>query len=83
MQGDPLSMVLYGLALLPTAEATREADPGVLQQWYVYNAAMWRPVRRNAKLLRALMEKGPFHGYFPELEKSWHICAEEGEEEEA
>ena len=31
----------------------------------------------------ALMEKVPYHGYFPEPEKSWHICREGKEEEEA
>ena len=30
IQGDHLSVVLCGLALLPLAEAMREADPGVL-----------------------------------------------------
>ena len=40
-------------------------------------------LRRNAKLLCALTEKLPYHGYFPDPEKIWHICAEEKEEEEA
>ena len=65
-QGDPLSMVFYGLALLPLSEAMREADLGVLHPWYADNVNLWGPVRRNAKFLWALMEKVPFHGYFTE-----------------
>ena len=76
-------MVLYGLALLPLAEVMREADPGVLKPWYADDTAMQGSVRRNANILRAFMEKGPFHGYFPEPEKSWNVCAEERGEEES
>ena len=39
--------------------------------------------RWNSKILHYLMEKGPYHGYIPDLEKSWHICAEDREEEES
>ena len=38
--GDPLTMVLYRIALLPLAEIPREAYPEVLQPWYADNAAM-------------------------------------------
>ncbi len=33
-QGDPLSMVLYGLALVPLAATLRQAHPEVVQAWY-------------------------------------------------
>ncbi len=39
-QGNPLSMALYGIALLPLAEMLHEAFPQVLQPWYVNNAAI-------------------------------------------
>ena len=39
-QGDPLSMVLYGLALLPLAELLRKAKPAVLQPWYADDMTM-------------------------------------------
>ena len=54
-QGDPISMVLYGLVILPLAEAMREADTGFLQPWYTDDAAMRGPTRSKAKLLRALI----------------------------
>ena len=73
-------MVLYGLYPLPLEVAIWEVDPGVLQPWYTNDAAMRGCSKHNAKLLRALMEKGPFHEYFPETEKSWHVCAEGREE---
>ena len=54
-QRDPLSVVLYRLALLPLAEAMREADPVVLQPWYTNNVAMRLTFRCNSKLLHAFM----------------------------
>jgi hypothetical protein len=41
-QGDPLAMILYGLALVPLAKILREAVPEVLQPWYADNIVMVR-----------------------------------------
>ena len=82
-QQDTISMVLYVLALLTLAQAMWEADLEILQPCYADNTAMQGPVRCNAKLLCVLIEKYPFHVYFPDQEKSWHICAEGREEEES
>ena len=38
-QGDPLSMVLYGITLFPIAEELHAADPGILSPFYVDDAA--------------------------------------------
>ena len=38
-QGDPLSMVLYGITFVPLAEELRAADPGLLSPFYVDDAA--------------------------------------------
>ena len=38
-QGDPLSMVLYGIILVPLAEELRAADPGLLYPFYADGAA--------------------------------------------
>ncbi|MEJ2330924.1 MAG: hypothetical protein P8Z33_13945, partial [Gammaproteobacteria bacterium] len=78
-QGDPLSMVLYALALLPLVEELRALDSTVLQPWYADDAALHGDPQRSAKVFKALLEKGPDRGYFPEPEKSWHICSAETE----
>ena len=38
-QGDPLSMVLYGITLIPLAKELKSADPGLLSPFYAYDAA--------------------------------------------
>ena len=38
-QGDPLSMVLCGITLVPLAEELRAADPELLSPFYAYDAA--------------------------------------------
>ena len=38
-QGDPLSMVLYGIPLVPQAEELRAADPGLLSPFYADDVA--------------------------------------------
>ena len=45
-QGDPLSMVLYGITVVPLAEELRAADPGILSPFYADNAVFdsWNDV---------------------------------------
>ncbi|KAI2506100.1 hypothetical protein MHU86_8331 [Fragilaria crotonensis] len=69
-QGDPLSMVLYGLALTPLAETLRARVPTVAQPWYADDAAMAGPVDGIAEAQRLLLDLGPRRGYFPEPDKS-------------
>ena len=46
-QGDPLSMVLYGITLVPLAEELRAADPGLLSPFYADDAAFDGLERRS------------------------------------
>ena len=75
-QGDPLAMMLYGIAILPLAHLLKMEYPSVLQPWYADDSAMMGPHALNAKVVKLLMEKGPCFGYYPEPKKSWHICSE-------
>jgi hypothetical protein len=69
-QGDPLSMILYGLSLTPLAEAIRRAVPNTAQPWYADDNAVVGPVSSLATAQRLLPQLGPRRGYFPEPEKS-------------
>jgi hypothetical protein len=73
-QGDPLSMLLYGVALVPLVEELRQADPMVMSPFYADDAVLDGGTRRLARLLRFLMEKGPEWGYYPEPEKSIFVA---------
>ena len=73
-QGDPLSMMLYGIALIPLARTLRQAVPSVIQPWYADDAAMAGPITGIATAMRLLEEQGPARGYFPEPAKSIIIC---------
>ena len=72
-QGDPLSMVLYGITLVPLAEELRAADPGLLSPFYADDVAFNGLARRSTQLLNMLMKRGPDWGYFPETAKSLFI----------
>jgi hypothetical protein len=67
-------MILYGIGLMPLAEALRRSDPSVLQPWYADNFALQGPASRVADLFHMLCHHGPSVGYFPEPEKCWVIC---------
>ncbi|KAI2493422.1 hypothetical protein MHU86_21121 [Fragilaria crotonensis] len=64
-QGDPLSMVLYGLALTPLAETLRARVPTVAQPWYADDAAMAGSVEGIAEAQRLLLDLGPRRGLLP------------------
>ena len=78
-QGDPLAMILYGLALVPLAEQLRKAFPDVIQPFYANDAVMAGRVSRIAAAMRLLETLGPARGYFPEASKSIFIVRPEDE----
>ena len=54
----------------------------MLHPWYADDTAMSGTARHNSNLLHAVMEKGLYHRYLPDPERSWHIFAEGKEKEE-
>ena len=73
IQVYPLSMVLYGITLVPLDVELRAADSGLLSPFYAYDAAFDGLAQRSAQLLKLLMMRGPVQGYFPEPAKSLFI----------
>ena len=63
-------VVLYRLYLLPLAEFMQEDKPGVLQTYYTDDLAILIHNKGSSRLLRDLMVKGLFCGYFTDTEKS-------------
>ena len=82
-QSDPLSMVLYGITLVPLAEELRAADPELLSPFYRDNAAFDGSSRRSTQPLKLLIKRGPEWGYFPQPSKSLFISDTPGQEEAA
>ena len=72
-QGDPLSMVLYGISLVPLVKELKVADLGLLSPFYANDAEFNRLSRQSAQLLNLLMERGPDRGYLPKPAKSLFI----------
>ena len=50
-QGDPLSMVLYGITLVPLKEDLMDADPTILSPFYANGAAFDGSERRSVAQL--------------------------------
>ena len=82
-QGDPLSLVLYGITLVPLAEEMRAVDPGLLSSFHADDASFDSSARQSAHILKLLMKRGPDKGYFPEPYKSLFIPDTPGQEEAA
>ena len=73
-QGDPLSMVLYGLAMTPLGRRLRELHPTVTQPWYADDCSLHGRASAVRKVLIDLQFLGPSKGYFPEPDKSVLVC---------
>ena len=82
-QGDPLSMVLYRIILVPLTEELIAKDPGLLLTYYVDDAAFDGLAERSAQLLNLLVKRSPDQGYFPEPDKSLFISDTLGQEKVA
>lgn len=78
-QGDPLSMLLYGIALLPLIEKLNGAG-NVIQNWYADDASANGTLHDIKLWFERLMKDGPALGYFPEPHKSYLVVSPEYQE---
>ena len=80
-KGDPLSMVLYRVILVPLAEELRAVDSGILSPSYGDDAEFDSSARHSAHILKLLMKRGMDQGYLPKLAMSIFISDTLGQEE--
>ena len=73
-QGDPLSMLMYAMAVLPLIR--RLSDRGRRIQNYADNASCFGSLQSLREWLISLMEVGPKYGYCPEPSKSVIVVSE-------
>ena len=80
-QGDPLSMVLYGITLIPLAEDLRDEYPTILYPFNAKDAAFNGSARRSAAQLHLLIDWGTDRGYFLKPSKLLFIDKDPEEKE--
>ena len=74
MQGDPLSMLLYAVAMMPLVNSLRCREQ-YRQSWCADDSACAGPLKSIHSWLDLLIERGPTYGYFPEPTKSVVVVA--------
>ncbi len=75
-QGDPLSMVLFGLAVTPLGNHLRALHPTILQLWYADDYGLKGPASKARKVVEDVKTLGASIGFFVEPSKSLAICPE-------
>ncbi|KAL7461856.1 hypothetical protein ACHAXS_002258, partial [Conticribra weissflogii] len=80
-QGDPLSMILYGLALTPLIDRIHTKHSSIflsenfLDPWYADDATIVASVSDTIIIIQEIQRLGPVYGYYIQPEKSFHICS--------
>jgi len=73
-QGDPLSMSIYGIAILPLIS---HLDGLCRQLWFADDASAGGRVEFLREWWRKLKELGPAYGYHPNPSKTWLLVKEQ------
>ena len=76
-QGDPLSMAIYAVALMPLIEKVRSSLNEIHQLWYADDAAAAGRLEVLKDWLCGLCRHGPSYGYFINMEKTCLIVKNE------
>ena len=71
-QGDPMAMLMYGVALMPLVRDLKSLQD-YIQSWYADDAAVLGEMLKVKSWLDRLVTDGPKFGYFPEPSKSYLI----------
>ena len=74
-QGDPLTIIAYGIGVLPLIRELWETHPHVKQLWYADEAGAGGKFTHILSHLRDLQARVPPRGYFPEQTKSILVVA--------
>ena len=80
IQGDPLSMMFYAVAILPLIHALAYKSKWH-QNWYADDSACAAPLPRLLEWSEKLSSLGPEFGYYPEPKKSFLIVDANNEAE--
>ena len=65
-QGDPLSMIIYGVGMLPLTRSLKRQCKDCIQPWYADDAATGGKFTAIMSNYDLLCREGPGRGYFPE-----------------
>jgi hypothetical protein len=76
-QGDPLSMLMYSLAVMPLIRSLKTSNQEVTQNWYADDASATGKLTHLRDWLQTLTDEGPAYGYFPEPKKSFLVVKPE------
>ena len=74
-QGDPLSMITYGIGVLPLIRELPDTHPRFTQTWYAYDVGLGSKFGQTFAHFRALQARGTPRGYFLELTNSTLVVA--------
>ena len=80
-QGDPLSMMMYAIAVLPLVQSLINRDKWD-QNWYADDSACSAKLPKIREWFDKLCESGPEFGYYPEPQKTY-LVVDPGDEAEA
>jgi hypothetical protein len=83
-QGDPLAMVMYGLALLPLIKEIRPGEGDrLVQSWYADDGQAVGRCGRLRKWWDELVALGPEYGYYPRPNKTVLVVKRAEQRQEA
>ena len=74
-QGDPLTMISYGIGVSPLIRELQGATPRVTQLWYADDAGSGRKFTHILAHFWDLQTRGPPRSYFPDPTKSTLVVA--------